>query len=186
MSFAAMLRLEGQTALIVGGGEVALRRAHTLCEGGMRLRVVAPQLHAQFAAVPHEYQARPFQADDLLGVRVVVAATNNAAVNDAVTAQAHALGLLVNHAGDSRQSSLHFPRTHEIAGVRVALHSGRELPMLTQALGQRFAQIIPAELPLERWQTMRAAALAQQGEAKAQALAQLRQEIEDVLGVVKA
>ncbi|MGB9331236.1 MAG: NAD(P)-dependent oxidoreductase, partial [Steroidobacteraceae bacterium] len=43
------LRVEGKSVVVVGGGEVALRKAQWLLKAGARVRVVAPRLHAELA-----------------------------------------------------------------------------------------------------------------------------------------
>ena len=94
MSLAAFLDLHGERALVVGGGRVALRRTRTLLEAGLKVTVVAPELHPELAALPVETLRRAYQPLDLHDRRVVVCATDRAEVNDAVAAGARAAGVL--------------------------------------------------------------------------------------------
>ncbi len=54
------LRVSGQPVLVVGGGEVALRKAEWFLKAGAQVTVVAPALHAELAAhvAAHEIIAR--------------------------------------------------------------------------------------------------------------------------------
>lgn len=65
MMLAALVDVTGQTALLVGGGQVALRHAQMLRVAEMRLRVAAPQLQQELAALCHKLQAHPFEVQDL-------------------------------------------------------------------------------------------------------------------------
>ncbi len=178
-----MLNLSGQTALIVGGGEVALRRARTLLAAGMRLRVVALQIVPELAAMSAGCVERSFEAADLSGTWVVVACTNQPAVNDEVARLALEAGLLVNHAGQAEAGNLRFPAVLERGGVTISLSSGAELPMLTQALREKIALSLPDTLPLPIWTAQREAALELGGEARQAALSELRAEIRRHVGL---
>ena len=178
-----MLNFSGQTALIVGAGPVALRRAQTLLAADMRVRVVAPQLVPELAALKVVCVERPFEAADLTGVRVVVACTNQPAVNDEVTRLALQAGLLVNHAGRAEAGNLRFPAVLERGGVMISLSSGAELPMLTQALREKIALGLPDTLPLSTWTAQREAALGLGAQARQAALSDLRAEIRRHVGL---
>lgn len=182
MSLAAFLELSGEQALIVGGGRVALRRARTLLHAGLRVRVVAPFLLAELATLPVRHEPRSYHPDDVQGARLVVAATDNAAVNDAVAADARAAGALVNHAGDAALGTLRFPSVTERAGVQVAVASGRELPMLAQALREAVAALLPTQTDLEAWVARREQALALERAEREAALEALRLDIRTVIG----
>ncbi|MDB5044272.1 MAG: siroheme synthase [Deinococcus sp.] len=177
------LDLRGESALVVGGGVVALRRAMTLLEAGLNVTVVAPSLHPDLEALPVRAERRTYLSSDVQGQRVVVAATDSPTVNAAVSGDARAAGALVNHAGDAQQGSLRFAATTAKAGVQVAVSSGRELPMLTQALTERIAALLPSEEQLDSWTAYREEALRLEPEAKAAALAQLRTDIRAALGL---
>ncbi|UQN07341.1 bifunctional precorrin-2 dehydrogenase/sirohydrochlorin ferrochelatase [Deinococcus sp. QL22] len=177
------LDLHGESALVVGGGAVALRRVATLLEAGLSVTVVAPELHPDLAALRVQTAQRAYRSGDVLGQRIVVAATDSSAVNDAVTADARAAGALVNHAGHAGQGSLRFAATTTRAGVQVAVSSGRELPMLTQALTERIAEVLPTQAQLDGWTAQREGALGLQAGEKAAALAALRADIRAGLGL---
>lgn len=186
VTLAAFLNLSGESAVVVGGGPVALRRARTLLRAGLRVRVVAPELHPDLAALPVGHHPRPYRPGDVTGARVVVAATSSAEVNDAVAAEAHAAGGLVNHAGDAARGSLRFPAVTRRGGVEVALSTGRELPLLAQALAERIAGLLPAPEQVDAWAERREAALALPGAERGAALAALRADIRAAVGLPPA
>jgi precorrin-2 dehydrogenase / sirohydrochlorin ferrochelatase len=178
-----VLSVAGETALIVGGGEVALRRGRTLNAAGLRLRVVAPDVSAELSELADDIQRRPFEIADLDGARLVVACTSSAAVNDEVTRLAHERGLLVNHAGQAEVGSLRFPALLERGGLSVAISSGTELPMLAQALREKLSAALPDSLPLTDWSNQRDAALHLVGAERTAALEHLRADIRAGVGL---
>ncbi|MCP2015417.1 precorrin-2 dehydrogenase/sirohydrochlorin ferrochelatase [Deinococcus sp. HSC-46F16] len=186
MTLAAFLNLSGEAAVVVGGGPVALRRARTLLGAGLRVRVVAPALHPDLAALPVGHDPRPYRPGDVAGARVVVAATDSAEVNAAVAAEAHAAGALVNHAGDAAQGTLRFPAVTRRGGVEVAFTTGRELPLLAQALAERLAGLLPAPEQVDAWAERREAALTLPGTEREAAIAALRADIRAAVGLPPA
>ncbi|WP_245557938.1 precorrin-2 dehydrogenase/sirohydrochlorin ferrochelatase family protein [Deinococcus apachensis] len=183
MSLAAFLDLQGERALVVGGGPVALRRVRTLLGAGMGVTVVAPELHPDLLGLPVRAERRPYRPEDVRGVRVVVAATDSAAVNDAVTADARAAGVLVNHAGDAARGTLRFPAVIRRGGVQVAVTTGRELPLLAQAVGERVAALLPDDSAVEAWAGRRERALTLAPAERERELAGLRADIRAALGL---
>lgn len=183
MNLAAILQLGGEAALIVGGGQVAVRRAATLLAAGLHVRVVAPETSPELLTLGCDCHQRAFLPSDLAGARVVVACTNAPAVNDEVTRLALAAGLLVNHAGEAGAGNLRFPAVLERGGVTVAISSGSELPLLAQALREKVALSLPAELPLSVWSAQRDAALSLGAQARQAAMNDLRAEIRAAVGL---
>lgn len=97
--------LEGRTVLLVGGGEVAARRARRLLDEGARVRVVAPRLDpvlADLAArgritwIPRAYRRR-----DLRGAWLVHAATGRPAVDRQVAADCERRRILCTNASQA-------------------------------------------------------------------------------------
>lgn len=183
MSLAAILELHGARAVVVGGGRVAARRARTLLDAGLDVHVVAPGVLPEVRALPVTCVERGYRAGDLAGAALVVAATDDAHLNDTVTAEARSLGIPVNHAGHAERGTLRFPAVARRGGVQVAVTTGRELPMLAQALTELITPLLPDAAHLDAWAQRRDAALTVDGEARATALAGLRDDIRGHLGL---
>src|SRR5512142_3069342 len=92
--------LHGRDVLVVGGGEVAERKSRALLDAGARVTVGAPQLNDTLdrwrARAEIRHRAGLFEDAWLEGMWLVVAATNDAAVNVRIAAAAEARRLFVN------------------------------------------------------------------------------------------
>ncbi|MCX5647804.1 MAG: bifunctional precorrin-2 dehydrogenase/sirohydrochlorin ferrochelatase [Planctomycetota bacterium] len=96
-AYPIVLNLFGRRALVVGGGEVALRKARALADAGARVRVVAPKLVAGFTEDGRfECLAVRYEKRHLEGALVAVAATDDEAVNRRIAEDARVAGVLVN------------------------------------------------------------------------------------------
>jgi siroheme synthase-like protein len=98
--YIACLRLSGRECLVVGGGEIGLEKVEGLlaCDGSVTL--VAPDAVPELEALAGEgsirWERRPFDAADLEGKFLAIAATNDTDVNIAVYDAAEARAMLVN------------------------------------------------------------------------------------------
>src|SRR5580698_9752359 len=83
--FPVFFDLTGQKVLIVGGGEVALRKVTLLERTGASITLVAPEITPELleraAAGTLQLARREFAPEDLDGVRLVIVATSRRAVN---------------------------------------------------------------------------------------------------------
>ena len=143
-------KVSNKPILLVGGGEVALRKARLLLEAGARLTVVAPQLHEELqeladAGVLH-YLNDEFSVEQLAEQRLVIAATDDEAVNAAVAAAADAAGLWVNVVDDPARSSFIFPSIIDRSPIMVAVSSGGAAPVLARLLRERLEALLPSHL----------------------------------------
>jgi uroporphyrin-III C-methyltransferase/precorrin-2 dehydrogenase/sirohydrochlorin ferrochelatase len=144
---AAFLDVRGRPGLVVGGGEIAARRAETLLRSGMRVTVVAPRLcdalvqWAQDGAVAH--RAKRFEPADVEGAEIVVAATDDRAVNAAIAEAAKALRIAVNVADDPSLSTLIVPAVVDRAPVLIAISTGGASPVLARRLGALIDAAVP-------------------------------------------
>src|SRR5581483_11198972 len=103
------LALDGRRVLVVGGGRLATRRIRELLETGAGVEVVAPVASAEIEAWADErrlsWAQRPFEAGDLTGAWLCVAATDDPAVNHSVVVAAEREHCFVSAAGDASESS---------------------------------------------------------------------------------
>jgi len=136
--------LQGRTVLVVGGGDVALRKARLLCSAGARLRVVAPRLHPDLPALAAELHPRPYAEPDLDHAVLAVAATNQAALNATVSAQAQARGIPVNVVDSPALCSVVFPAVVDRSPLVVAVGSGGHAPVLARLVRAKIETWLPA------------------------------------------
>ncbi len=144
------LDLRGRTVLLVGGGEVAARKAAVLLEAGARLRVVAPALGQELAALlaAHggEHVATTFAPAHIAGCALAIAATDDAAVNLAVGEAGRAANVWVNAVDDPAASSCLMPAIIDRSPVIVAIGSGGASPTLVRRLRAQVEALLPARL----------------------------------------
>jgi precorrin-2 dehydrogenase/sirohydrochlorin ferrochelatase len=136
--YPVFLDLAGVPVLVVGGGQVALRKLLGLVEAGAAVSVIAPAVVdgiAEVAAV----QARPYATGDLAGFRLVVTATDDPAVNAQVAADARAAGVFVNSADDPENCTFILPAIARRGPITVAVSTGGVSPALASRLRDEIA-----------------------------------------------
>ena len=140
------LDVRGRSCLVVGGGAVAARKLSLLLRAGARGVVVAPQIGDELRelAGPVELRERAFAPDDLAGMTLAIAATDDAVVNAEVAAQARARGLPVNVVDTPDLCSFIMPAVVDRSPVIAAVSSGGRAPVLTRLLRARLETLIPA------------------------------------------
>lgn len=120
--------------VVVGGGAVAERKLNDLLAGGARPTVISPTVTPALAAWRHEgrisHIARPFEEQDLDGAFLVVAATDDAAVNALVAAASHARGCLINAADDPSAGNFHTVATVRRGDLLLTVSTGGSSPVL--------------------------------------------------------
>jgi len=157
------LKLEGRQALVVGGGPIALRKAADLLACGALVRVVAPAFPADFSALEptagFARRTRAFQAADLDGVFIVVAATDDPAVQRAVAEAAAARNVLCNVVDVNDLCSFYVPATLRRGALAVSVSTDGRFPLLAVALRDHLARLIGEQFgpALERLHAARVA-----------------------------
>jgi len=116
-----MLKLHGRRAVIVGGGPVARRRAEALAHAGADVRVIAPDVVDGVERPGVSIERRAYREGDLDGALLVVIATDNGLVNNAVADEAKRRGVLVNRADDPEAGDLVVPAHRHVGPVTVAV-----------------------------------------------------------------
>ncbi len=149
--YMACLDLEGRSVLVVGGGRIALEKVRGLLECGAAVTVVAPRIRDDVRALPVTWLARPYEADDLDGRYLVVAATEIEALNASVADAAAARSLLCNVVDDPAKCTVILPAIHRQGPISVAVSTGGASPALAKWLRDRIAaEIGPAHADLAR------------------------------------
>ena len=142
------LDVKNKDCLMVGGGEVAARKAEMLLKSGAELTVVAPKLGVNLQRLVDEglvqYLGRAFEEADLQGKRLVVAATDIASVNQQVHTAAQAQNVLINVVDSPEQCDYVNGAVVERENLTIAISSGGGAPVLTRVIKAKLETMIPA------------------------------------------
>ena len=148
--FPIFLRLQDQPVVVIGGGEVAARKALLLARAGARITVIAPQLRAALRERVErgelQHLAEEFRPEHLDGARLVVAATDVQSVNAWVSRSAEARHIPVNVVDDRELSRFIMPAIVDRSPVIVAVGSSGDAPVLTRRLREQLEALLPLGL----------------------------------------
>ena len=93
--YPAMLNLNGKRCAVIGGGKVALRKTRTLVAAGANVTVIAPAADENLTALAADGKIklvlRGYENGDISDCFLVVAATDSAALNRQIAAEAPCL-----------------------------------------------------------------------------------------------
>ena len=138
------LDLKNKPCLVVGGGRVAVRKASVLLQAGARIRIVAPQMNVAFELPPGSgHVAEHFRPAHLDGVALVIAATDDAAVNEQVSREAEQRNIPVNVVDNPDLCSFIMPAILDRSPLIVAFSTGGASPVLARLMRGRLEALIP-------------------------------------------
>jgi uroporphyrin-III C-methyltransferase/precorrin-2 dehydrogenase/sirohydrochlorin ferrochelatase len=148
--FPVFFDLTAQRVLVVGGGEVALRKVALLERSGALITLVAPEVHSELeeraAAGKINLRVREFVPDDLDGARLVIVATSRRAVNRWIASLSEARSIPVNVVDDREASRFIVPAIIDRDPVLVAVSTGGTSPVLARRLRERLEAAIPKKI----------------------------------------
>ncbi len=142
------LNLDGRKCLIVGGGEVALRKFDLLRKTGAKIIVVTPRmtpaLERQIDGIRALHWMREFRAEDVSGCFLVISATGDSLINASVAEAANRANIPVNVVDNPELCSFIFPAIVDRSPVVAAVSTGGASPVLARLLRERLESLIPS------------------------------------------
>ena len=160
--------LRDRCVLVVGGGEVAERKARLLLDAGAKVVLSAPELtqwlRAQVEASRVSWIAGRFEPTQLDGMLLAVAATDDGLVNAQVAAAGRERNVLVNVVDDAELSSFIVPSIVDRSPLVVAVSTGGAAPVLARRVRAQIEALLdeslgPLAALLGRWRARIKAAL---------------------------
>lgn len=141
------INIKNQKCLVVGGGKVAARKTMLLLRAGGRVIVIAPRLDKSLVEQLQQgnisHCAESFHDDHLEGVALVIAATNDDAVNRRVSRFAKARHIPVNVVDNPDLCSFIMPAIVDRSPILIAISSSGKSPVLARLLRAHLETIIP-------------------------------------------
>ncbi|MDY7559621.1 siroheme synthase CysG [Pseudomonas sp. 10B1] len=140
--------LHGSRVLVVGGGEIALRKSRLLADAGAVLRVVAPEIEVQLRELVEggggEVIVRGYVESDLDGCVLIIAATDDEPLNAQVSRDSKRRCVPVNVVDSPALCSVIFPAIVDRSPLVIAVSSGGDAPVLARLIRAKLETWIPS------------------------------------------
>lgn len=141
------LNVKNQTCLVVGGGSVAVRKVSLLLQAGADVHVVSPSLNKELLTLLQQdkisHYAQAFEAKYLENCILVIAATDDPAVNCKVSEFSKAKKIPVNVVDNPELCTFIMPAIVDRSPLMIAISSGGQSPVLARLLRARLEALIP-------------------------------------------
>jgi uroporphyrin-III C-methyltransferase/precorrin-2 dehydrogenase/sirohydrochlorin ferrochelatase len=147
--YPAFLDLRGRRCVVVGGGAVAEQKVTGLLDAEARVTVVSPNVSERIDALAADgtllLRRRPYQAGDLDGAFLAIAATDDRAVNRRVWEEAQAGNIPINAVDDVPHCSFIAPSVHRQGSITVAVSTEGKSPAFAVRLRERVGRLLGPE-----------------------------------------
>ena len=144
------LNIKNKKCVVVGGGEVAFRKATLLLRAGADLHIVAPLVSDELRKLRLDRDCtitlKIFEEADLNDAVLVVAATDDLEINERVSVIASKLNIPVNVVDQPHLCSFIMPSIVDRSPIVVAISSGGTSPILTRKLKELNETMIPGRI----------------------------------------
>ncbi|MEK7773862.1 MAG: bifunctional precorrin-2 dehydrogenase/sirohydrochlorin ferrochelatase [Deltaproteobacteria bacterium] len=141
--------IKGRPCVVVGGGEVALRKAEGLISAGASVTVISPKLTAGLNKLVRAKKVlhikRGYMRGDLAGAFLAISASDSRGVNKAVYAEASSLDILVNAADDPHRCNFIMPSVLRRGSLTIAVSTSGKSPLFAGTLREELEKVIGKE-----------------------------------------
>jgi siroheme synthase-like protein len=150
--FPAFLKLEDRLVVVIGGGKIAAQKIPALLNAGARVRIVAPRISGVLIEYVRnreiDWHPKAFEAEDLTGAFLVIAATSIREVNATVFAEAERRNVLCNSVDDIEHCHFYYGSVVQRGDLQIAISTNGKSPALAQRLRQELEQQFGPEYAL--------------------------------------
>jgi len=144
--YPVFLDLKDRLCVVVGGGLVALRKVETLLGAGAQVRVVSPEIVPEIQDLDGvELKLNAYESPDLAGACLVIAATDDEAVNLAVSRDAAKRRIFCNVVDRPEECSFIVPSVVERGPIKIAISTGGVSPALAKRLRMELGAMVGDE-----------------------------------------
>ncbi len=143
--FPFFMELEGKNGLIVGGGNVAVRKAEKLLPFGVSLTMIAPDFCKEARSLDGVQRIfRKFQPTDIEGMQFVIGATNEKQTNEEIYQLCKAHSVLVNVVDDKERCTFLFPALVQRGAFVAGFTTGGKSPLASSYIRKWVEESLPA------------------------------------------
>lgn len=136
--YPVFLDIRDKHCVIVGGGEVALRKAERLLDCGAKVSVISPKLSPEFAALKDKklisHIATEYSGDLIDKAALIIGATDDEKINANISNDARVKGIPVNIVDDPQKCDFILPSIVQRGDLEIAIGTGGKSPALARYL----------------------------------------------------
>jgi len=146
------LNVKGRECVVIGGGEVALRKVEVLLGYCAKVKVISPCICAELVELGRQNNIRvverKYQTGDIEGAFVAIAATDNNEINELVVSEARQKSVLINVVDDAEKSDFIVPSCLHRGDITIAVSTGGKSPALARNLRLKLETVFGDEYAL--------------------------------------
>ena len=147
--FPAFLNIQGKTCIIIGGGDVAGRKAESLMECGADTTVISPRVTPRLEAWVKKgqltWRKKTFTPEDLDTAFAVFAATDSSDENKRIVDACRQKDILVNAADEPRLCDFFVPSVLRRKSLSIAVSTEGKSPLLAKNIREALEEVITAD-----------------------------------------
>jgi precorrin-2 dehydrogenase/sirohydrochlorin ferrochelatase len=143
------LDLRNKKAVVIGGGSVAERKALTLLSCNANVSIISPEITPRLRRLAKEgkieYIKKSYEDKDVKDAFLVVAATNDKKINEAVAKAVERYSCLLNIVDKPESSNFIVPSLISRGDLTIAISTGGKTPALSKQIRKELQQIYGRE-----------------------------------------
>ena len=142
------INLKQRPVLVVGGGDIALRKINLLIKAQARVDCLSPFFCEGMNSLSRDNYVnlinKSFEPADIKDYSVIIAATDDATVNSSISSIAHDKRIPVNVVDSPALSSFIMPSIVDRSPVIIAVSSAGKAPVLARIIRAKLETVIPS------------------------------------------
>ena len=142
------INLRQKPCLVVGGGDIALRKVNLLVKAQAKIKCISPEFCTGLIELSRENGLdlieKRFESSDIDNQSVIIAATDDDKTNALVSSLAHESGIPINVVDSPDLSSFIMPSIVDRSPIVIAISSAGKAPVLARIIREKLETIIPS------------------------------------------
>lgn len=145
MYFPFFVDIKNKKCLVIGGGNVALRKVKSLLSYGVIIKVISLEFIKEFDKLRNSIymEKRKFNENDLEGIFFVISATNDSTTNNEIYKLCSKRNILVNTVDSKESCGFIFPSLIQNGSISIGITTSGKSPLISQYLKNQFLKQIP-------------------------------------------
>ena len=142
------INLKQKPVLVVGGGDIALRKINLLIKAQASVNCLSPLFCDGIASLSADKSVnliqKSFEPDDIKNYSIVIASTDDSLVNSSISELAKKANIPVNVVDSPELSSFIMPSIVDRSPVIIAVSSAGKAPVLARIIRAKLETVIPS------------------------------------------